>query len=701
MSSFLRSSRRSGSTPEEWISLPASSDVLHAIGGGHSFESALADIIDNSIDARASHIRIRFIVEDSRLMAVQIRDDGTGMAESTLIEAFRLGGRREYSSNDLGHFGIGLKAASMRHAACLRVYSAVNSDTGLEISAASLDPADSPDGSLGVRVLSKRRAESGYSAGYETELAQSGTVVEWTNIRSASDSSSAELRQEWLDSRVESTRTYLGLVFHRKLEAGDVRIEIDVLDVSALQAGPPRRIDPVNPFGYQQSGHPEYPKILESNLPDGTPIRIAAHLLPPKGIDRGLLGKREDWQGLYIYRNDRLLTARAGWQGVANAKSELRLARAAIDISDELLRFVTPSPEKNGVVLHPEYSNYLQKATATASGSTFADYLDDARHTWKVASKRTTEKPITELSDGLPAALLQQLSESFGWRNGHAPARIAWDRLDEGKVFDVDLDRRMLRMNSTYAEMLGGEDSPQANAVTMLLYLLIESNFTRSSHLRATTIEHLEHIDSALVAAIRTGIETINIEAFQDASPLFAEVGEGLLESSFFDLDIKNISEAWSPPESPALDPPLPVFEQTPHIAARKTSRSRISGPLTAIDIRAFEEYCTGAGIAEVAAALGVDKAAVVTSLALAFFGIEAVDDDASLAPFHGYPYTPEERERIISAYHSGNGQTVIEIARNNGRTPFAIAWLLLDSPKRPVHIDRRARKNIRRRQVD
>ncbi|MFC7765756.1 hypothetical protein [Leucobacter soli] len=60
----------------------------------------------------------------------------------------------------------------------------------------------------------------------------------------------------------------------------------------------------------------------------------------------------------------------------------------------------------------------------------------------------------------------------------------------------------MLVMNSTHVDLLGGEDSAQASAISILLYLLVESNFTRSSHLRSTTRDHLEQIDDLLLTAL-------------------------------------------------------------------------------------------------------------------------------------------------------------------------------------------------------
>ena len=62
---------------------------------GYDFPAAVADIVDNSVMAGASHVDvvIEFAGEESRVM---IADDGDGMTANGLIEALRYGSRRAY-----------------------------------------------------------------------------------------------------------------------------------------------------------------------------------------------------------------------------------------------------------------------------------------------------------------------------------------------------------------------------------------------------------------------------------------------------------------------------------------------------------------------------------------------------------------------------------------------------------------------------
>ena len=90
---------------------------------GYSLPSAIADLVDNSISARATAIdvRLHWAGEDSWIAVV---DDGDGMNADAVTSAMRLGSRNPDEARDpgdLGRFGLGLKTASFSQARCLTV----------------------------------------------------------------------------------------------------------------------------------------------------------------------------------------------------------------------------------------------------------------------------------------------------------------------------------------------------------------------------------------------------------------------------------------------------------------------------------------------------------------------------------------------------------------------------------------------------
>ena len=91
---------------------------------GYKLSAAVADVIDNSIAANASVIKILTPDESSEFFS--ILDDGCGMTENELLNAMRYGSRsldEIHNDKDLGRFGLGLKTASLSQCRCLTVLS--------------------------------------------------------------------------------------------------------------------------------------------------------------------------------------------------------------------------------------------------------------------------------------------------------------------------------------------------------------------------------------------------------------------------------------------------------------------------------------------------------------------------------------------------------------------------------------------------
>lgn len=85
---------------------------------GYSNDAAVADLVDNSIDAEATRVRIfvepetgRFTPDAARIV---MADDGRGMTLSVLAEAMKLGSETTHDlTSDLGKYGMGLITAAI------------------------------------------------------------------------------------------------------------------------------------------------------------------------------------------------------------------------------------------------------------------------------------------------------------------------------------------------------------------------------------------------------------------------------------------------------------------------------------------------------------------------------------------------------------------------------------------------------------
>lgn len=79
---------------------------------GYDFNTAISDIVDNSIAANATKIDITFNISPMNEISIYIADNGTGMDENGLKNAMKYGSKQRDEIKSLGKFGLGLKTAS-------------------------------------------------------------------------------------------------------------------------------------------------------------------------------------------------------------------------------------------------------------------------------------------------------------------------------------------------------------------------------------------------------------------------------------------------------------------------------------------------------------------------------------------------------------------------------------------------------------
>ena len=92
------------------LAIPEAGSMIETFRAiGYNIETAVADIIDNSISANAKNVWINFDWKGSETW-LAIKDDGAGMNNDELINAMRPGSKHpleERKDNDLGRFGLG------------------------------------------------------------------------------------------------------------------------------------------------------------------------------------------------------------------------------------------------------------------------------------------------------------------------------------------------------------------------------------------------------------------------------------------------------------------------------------------------------------------------------------------------------------------------------------------------------------------
>lgn len=302
---------------------------------GYSFEAAIADVIDNSISANCSTVKVFFPIEATSELAVGILDDGCGMTSEELFEAMRYGStdsELEREANDLGRFGLGLKAASLSQCRVLTVVS----KQGKDICAYCWDFNYIQIKKQWV-VKELNNAEIS-KLPYIEELLDcaNGTLVIWQDFDVIYKSSGGLVYDALNDLKV-SVSDNLSLIFHNFLNApAKEKIKMYVNK---------SRLKPLDPF-LESHKKTTMKKERTIAIKDSNGIERLIKVRPyvlPYATDlndehKRLIGGIESLhakQGFYVYRNNRLIIW-GTWFGM-KARAELtKNARVRVDIPNSL-----------------------------------------------------------------------------------------------------------------------------------------------------------------------------------------------------------------------------------------------------------------------------------------------------------------------------------------------------------------------------
>jgi len=318
---------------------PSPSALLESLRSiGYTLETALADIIDNSITAKASRISAQFLWNSGKPW-IAIADDGNGMSSDELLEAMRLGSQSPLttrSEDDLGRFGLGMKTASISQCRQLTVIS----KKGKHISACewNLDLIKANDSEWNVLVLDEKTfAKDKFLSELIARFLAStkaGTVLVWRHLASSLGESNDPVGEARFSAHMDAARKHLELVFHRFLApaVGQRKLVIDFNNTPLV---------PFDPFGSAVPARQELP--AERIQIQGETIIVQPYVLPHRS-KAGSISEYEDNsgedgylhnQGFYIYRNRRLII-KATWFRLIPKDELNKLLRVRVDIPNSL-----------------------------------------------------------------------------------------------------------------------------------------------------------------------------------------------------------------------------------------------------------------------------------------------------------------------------------------------------------------------------
>jgi hypothetical protein len=292
---------------------------------GYSLETAVADIIDNSISANAKNIVINRIWHGGKSV-ITIKDDGDGMDSDEIVEAMRPGARnplQDRSEADLGRFGLGLKTASFSQCRKLSVLSKRRNGCPAYWSW-DLDYVEESDKWELLQWLPNAFMR-------EMDEMQSGTLVIWTDMDRVLSPQTLEAdnnaKRKFSDA-LDKVRNHIAMTFHRFIEDKSVRIFWGSHLIEAW-----------NPFCPNEKNKRQI--MNDENLRGGGVVK--GYILPHKNNfssewaykeAEGINGYHAQ-QGFYVYRNKRLLLA-GNWLGLFRKEEQYKLVRIQVDLPNTL-----------------------------------------------------------------------------------------------------------------------------------------------------------------------------------------------------------------------------------------------------------------------------------------------------------------------------------------------------------------------------
>lgn len=334
---------------------------------GYDFETAVADIVDNSISAHATKVAISATCSQKNgNIRIIIADNGDGMSLNELCNAMTYGSDERAERHSLGKFGLGLKTASTSQCRKLSVVSRKSgkvrpSKLVLDIDHTAetnkweyLEIEPKPDD---IRYL--QNVAPGHS----------GTVVKWKKcdrILTRKFISGGNAQMKAFEQKLADLTFHLAIVFQRFLDKDDDRAP----NVEITLNG--KAIPPWDPFCRAITSTElvrDQPVAIHDDFSDKDVIlHTAAYVVPsrdelnaaeeslvfPPGISPDKL------QGIYVYRENRLIHW-GDWCRLAKSEFHQRLCRIEISFSEELDDCFQVDFKKSKINIDPEIAGWLKR----------------------------------------------------------------------------------------------------------------------------------------------------------------------------------------------------------------------------------------------------------------------------------------------------------------------------------------------------
>ena len=345
-------------------------------GQNYDLGQSISDLVDNGIDEGADTIEIIINPgEKEQDLFIAIFDNGSGISEDQFDDIMKLGHSTKTDASKLGVFGVGLKLSSLAQANEVTIQSRTRGKSASlrRISAPYVLKRNENKLMKYPVVDSEGKSSAAYEFCHQKMLDEEkwATFVLLEDIHAVDQFVAVnENYKTSLSKELERIIIHLGLTFHRILEKSDVKIEIGTggrgkKAIVPLHPGMPNETD--LDFGTVSSGT----QTIAYDYKDETlNVKVEYVILPHTNTIKNKASKKinkgyklaNDMQGLYIYRNDRLIQY-GNWQGMfgdVNRNDEhAKLGKIFIDIPSDHIKLFGLNPTKTEVKLPKEFLRRL------------------------------------------------------------------------------------------------------------------------------------------------------------------------------------------------------------------------------------------------------------------------------------------------------------------------------------------------------
>lgn len=328
---------------------------------GYQFNTALADIIDNSIAAKATKVDVSLEMDFDGEITIYVADNGEGMDREKLIEAMRYGAPPREDRSSLGKFGLGLKTASTAFCRRLSVISRA-SGTAIPLRATwDLDHVRDME----AWKLQMAPAEKEFVDRLDRIAPRrAGTVVVWEKVDRLLGKEYSEPGGRWARKRMkqieESLREHAGMVYQRYLDTSDGRAPLHVdLRVNGVE------VDPWDPFQPVPDSKLVAEETRDVDMGNGemAEFTVRAFVLPhrdevPEHLKKAARISNE-MQGIYVYREDRLIHG-PDWLGMFGKEPHISLLRVEFSFDHKLDQAFHIDIKKSQIILNADLYSWLK-----------------------------------------------------------------------------------------------------------------------------------------------------------------------------------------------------------------------------------------------------------------------------------------------------------------------------------------------------